>query len=85
MGTPPPPPTNPSIEKQYQQQQQQHGGYPQQQHGGGGGGHVGPAAPVSPDRSTPLLRQAGLSAREVSQVSKLEIDLFVGDFNFSFN
>ena len=82
MGTPPPPPTNPSIEKQYQQQQQ-HGGYPQQQHGGGG--HVGPAAPVSPDRSTPLLRQAGLSAREVSQVSKLEIDLFVGNFNFSFN
>jgi hypothetical protein len=64
VGTPPPPPTNPSIEKQYQQQQQ-HGGYPQQQHGGGG--HVGPAAPVSPDRSTPLLRQAGLSAREVSQ------------------
>jgi len=32
-----------------------------------GGGHVGPAAPVSPDRSTPLLRQAGLSAREVAQ------------------
>ena len=85
MATPPPPPTNPSIEKQYQQQQQQHGGHAgyqqqqqQQQHQGG---HVGPAAPVSPDRSTPLLRQAGLSAREVSQVSRSMI--FMATYNIN--